>query len=239
MKFILYLLLATLIHTSTVAQSKNKIIKSWIKVESEDLYGNDNGPDTLYTRYTFTKQDVHMSFYPAWDDYNMKYILRDKQIQIGFQDYIIEELTDTTFTIHTPGFRRIKFKSEEYLCQNPTTLRQIGEKNSIPIYIANDTLSPRYLKGNLGSTLDKNKNGYNVFRESYFRIDFTITEKGKVEEVVVINSIAYGYDKSMIEALIKTSGQWKPAYYNGNPVRTRMFFERKYLNSSGMGNTSN
>ena len=212
-------------------------MKSWIKVESEDLTGKISTLDTTYTRYTFSRSEAYISLNPAWDDYNMKCDLQGNQIQIGYQIYNIEELTDTTFSIHAPGFRKIKFKSEKYLCQNPIVLRKIGEKNSIPVYQASDTLTPRYIKGKLDLLLEKNSHGYNIVQATYFRMDFTITEKGKVEDVVVTKSISYGFDKGMVEEIINTSGKWKPAYFNEMPVKTRMFFERKYWNSSRLGNT--
>ncbi|GAO41766.1 energy transducer TonB [Flavihumibacter petaseus] len=238
MKQLMFIFGILILGQAVSGQSDKKLLKSWIKVESVDLSGNAAGPDTIYTRYSFGKERVNISFYPAWDDFDMNYSLQGNQIIIGVQSYTIDELTDSTFTIQAPGFRLLKFKAEGYLCQHPGVLRQIGEKNSLPLYEATDTLSPRYTKGKLDMALNKYSNGYNVIQASYFRMEFTITENGKVEDVVVTKSISYGFDKGMVEGITKTSGKWKPAYCKGKPVQTRMFFERRYLNSSGMGRTS-
>ena len=51
------------------AQNQKKIQRSWIKTSIENLSNTPIEPDTLYTRYTFEKSSLNISFYPGWDDY--------------------------------------------------------------------------------------------------------------------------------------------------------------------------
>jgi hypothetical protein len=37
----------------------------------------------------------------------------------------------------------------------------------------------------------------------------------------------------MVDAIAKTSKKWKPAVYQGKPLQTLMYFESKYINSTG------
>lgn len=235
MKYLVACLFSIAICASSHAQSNSKLLKSWVKVHSENLTGDGTEPDSLYTRYTFTRDEVFFSFFPAWDDYTFKYDYKGNQLQIGFQNFIIEELSDSALTIQSPGYRRIMFKSEDVLSEHPTALKLIGEYKGFPLYQAGDTLTPRYKKGNFAKVLDRNSNGYNLVKAMPFRMDFTITENGKVEDVVVVKSVSYGFDNGMIKALNKTSGNWNPATFKGKPVQTRMSYEKEYFTTTGLG----
>jgi TonB family protein len=49
-------------------------------------------------------------------------------------------------------------------------------------------------------------------------IGFTISQKGELTDIKVINSVSREIDEEVIAALEKTSGMWKPAVINGETV---------------------
>src|SRR5438128_6719696 len=82
------------------SQNKPSLLKSWIKIKIENLSATELEPDTLYTRYTFTKSsEVKFSFYPGWDDYKQSWTQSGNNVTIGFDTYKIEELTDSSLVI--------------------------------------------------------------------------------------------------------------------------------------------
>jgi len=72
MKHILLYSLVSFMGIVSFSQNQKKIQKSWIKTAIVNLSGREIGPDTLYTRYTFDKSVLYISFYPAWDDYKQE-----------------------------------------------------------------------------------------------------------------------------------------------------------------------
>src|SRR5213079_3390348 len=115
MKHILLYSLISFITIVSCSQNQKKIQKAWIKTATVNLSDKEIGPDTLYTRYTFDKSILYISFYPAWDDYKQEWSVNGNNLTIRFDTYKIEEVTDTSLTIALEGFRRFKFLSEEYL----------------------------------------------------------------------------------------------------------------------------
>lgn len=61
------------------------------------------------------------------------------------------------------------------------------------------------------SSLQWNEEGTSV-------VQFLVTAKGEVTEVKVINSVSRDIDREVERVLISTSGLWKPAIENGQPV---------------------
>ena len=83
--------------------------RSWIKRTVENLFQRVMEPDTLYTRYTFGRSKLFISFYPGWDDYNQEWSIKKNKLTIGFDTYDVEELTDTSPVIKLDGFRKVSF----------------------------------------------------------------------------------------------------------------------------------
>ena len=237
-----YSIVISLMSLSMLAygQSRNAIKKSWIKVSADNLSGTTTAPDTLYTRYTFEKDVVYVSLEPAWDNYILNWQFNDGGIRIGFQDYIIKELTDSSFTLEAPGFRKTRLLAEEYLISRSELPIVIDTLNGKPLYLANKMITARYQRGkSLDMELEKNSHGYNIRQLSKFRIEFVVDEKGIVLNIKVTDGITIGFDKAMTDAIAKTSKKWKAAVYNGKPIQTLMSFERKYINTSQMGTLNN
>lgn len=210
-----------------------KIQRSWIKMSVENLSDREVAPDTAYTRYTFEKSKSYVSFQPAWESYAINTSIEGNFLTIGFGTYNIEELTDTSLIIAQEGFRRIKLLSEDYLNSREDNLQQLGELNGKPFYLANKVVTPRYKKETpLSQVLSKNTEGYDFTKVSYFLMTFVVTEEGKIEHVKVENGLAEGFDAETVKNLLKTSKDWKPAYYKGKPVATQIHYDIKYLPSS-------
>lgn len=231
MKYII-IFLSTTIFFSAFSQNEKKIQKSWIKSEVENLSQKNVEPDTLYTRYTFGKSKLYISFYPGWDDYEQDWSVRDDNLTIGFDTYHIETLNDTLLVIKLEGFRKMSFLSEDYLSSQDRNLDSAGLYNGRVLYKANKFITPRYSKNkSLRDVLQQNTERYNIRRAAYFLMTFVVTDEGKIENIKVINGITEGFDNEIVTQLKKTSKQWKPAKYKSMPVQTEMFYEIKYLDS--------
>ncbi len=214
------------------SQNAKKIQKSWVKISTENLSQTEIGPDTLYTRYTFDKSKLYISFYPGWDDFQLEWSANKDNLTIGFDTYHIEELTDSSLVIKLDGFRKFSFLAEEYLSNQEQYLDSIGVYNGKPLYKANNFITPRYLKGkSLSELLQKNTEGYNIKKANRFLLTFIVTETGKIENIQVVKGITYGFDNEIIKHLQSTSKDWKAAKYKSNAIQTEMLYEIKYLDS--------
>ena len=214
------------------AQTQKKIQRSWIKSSIEDLSGKLTGPDTLYTRYTFEKSGLNISFYPGWDDYKLTWTFNNEKATIGFDTYTIETLNDSILVLFLEGFRRMTFIAEDYLSTQKKYLDSLGEYNGKPLYKANQYITPRFIgKDNFRNLIQKNVEGYNIKKATYFLASFIVTEEGKVENVKVIKGITEGFDREITKQLLATSKKWKPAYFQGKPIQTEMVYDIKYLDS--------
>jgi hypothetical protein len=230
MKHLLPLLL--LLATTHLFAQKDKIQKSWIKTSVENLSNRPTQPDTLYTRYTFEKNDLNISFSPCWNYITQTWSIKDKNLSLGFDNYIIETLNDTALTIALEGFRRYKFLSESYLSSKLENLDSIGDYKGKLLFKANNYITPRYTgKGDFRALIEKGVKGYQVVKASYFLATFIVTEEGNIENVKVVKSISESFDKEIVNQLLKTSKKWKPASFNGKPIQTEAFYDIKYLNS--------
>lgn len=221
-----------LLSLTTFAQNQKTIQQDWIKVSMENLSNQEIGPDTLYTRYSFNKSTLDISLYPGWNDYTQTWTKNGNKLKIGFDTYQIEVLNDTALTIALDGFRRFKFLSEQYLSSKEQYLDSIGQYNGKPLFRANDYISPRYKgKSSFKDYVQKDLEKYNIKKATYFLATFVITEDGKVENVIIRNSITEGFDKEVANQLLKSSKNWAPARFRGQPIQTEMIYEIKYLNS--------
>ncbi|RPD46547.1 energy transducer TonB [Paracnuella aquatica] len=222
----------TFLSTESFAQNSKSLLRNWIKTSVENLSDKAIAPDTLYTRYSFAKSHLNISFYPGWNDYTQPWSKSGNDLTLGFDTYKIEVLNDTALTIALDGFRRFKFLSEEYLSNKAEHLDSIGQYDNRPLFRANSFITPRY-KGN-GSFKDyvqKDLEGYNIKKASYFLATFIVTEEGKVENIIVHNGISAGFDAAVSKQLSKSTNNWTPAKFNGKPIQTKMIYEIKYLNS--------
>ena len=218
--------------TEKLAPYEKKLQRSWIKTNIENLSQKEVEADTLYTRYTFDKSKLYISFYPGWDDYVQEWSINKKDLRIGFDTYNIEELTDTSLIIKLEGFRKVSFLAEDYLSSQQKHLDSIGVYNGRTLYKANQFITPRYIKGiSLRNILQKNTEGYNIKKATNFLLTFIVTEDGKIENIKIIKGITYGFDNEIIKQLQKTSKDWKPAKFRSNPIQTEMFYEIRYLDS--------
>lgn len=231
MKHGLFLLLLCHWIVHCFAQTKPSLQKSWIKTATENLSSTPIEPDTLYTRYTFGKGTVKFSFYPGWDDYQQPFSRNDMNLVVGFDTYRIEELTDTSLIIALDGFRRFRFLSETYLNSKDEHLQAMEDYGGLPLYRANRYITPRYKKAGLRDQIQKKLEGYHGGNAAYFLATFVVTTEGKVENVQVVRSISEGFDTAFTKELLKTSKDWQPATFKGQPVQTLMTYEIKYLKS--------
>ena len=227
-------MVACLVATMSFSQNRKKIQRSWIKTTSTNLTGKEPQieTDTLYTRYTFDGPNLYISFYPAWDTYKLEWSIDGDQLTAGPTIYLVEALTDSSLIIVQPGFRRTEFVTEEYISNQDTHLVSLGEYNGKPLYQANKQITPRYLKHI--SFYDKMREGLelgNISQPDKFQVTFIVTEEGKVENVQLVKGMAPGHDKEVLERIQKTSKNWKPAYFKGQPIQTQLLFEVKFLPS--------
>ena len=214
------------------SQNPGEFQKSWIKMSIENLSQTAMDPDTLYTRYTFDKSKLYISFYPGWDDYKQDWSIKKNNLTIGFSTYRVDELTDTSLVIVADGFRKLSFLAEEYLTNQEKYLDSIGVYNGKPLYKANNYITPRYLMGkSLREELQKSVSGYGIPRANHFLVTFIVTENGEIENLKLIKGIIDGFDNNIIKQLQATSKAWKAAMYKSKPIQTEMFFEIKYLDS--------
>ncbi len=218
------------LHLTSSAQNRKLLQRDWIKTSIENLSGREAGPDTLYTRYSFGKSKVDISFYPGWNEFSQDWSINGSNLTIGFDTYQVETLNDSVLTISLAGFRRVNLLSEKLLASKEENLVSIGQYNGKPLYRANDFISPRYKgKGSFRSRIQANLEGYHIQKATYFLATFIITEEGKVENVIIRNGITHGFDAEVKRQLEKTSKDWKPAQFKGSPVQVEMAYEIKYL----------
>lgn len=228
---ILFILFSNIVY----GQNQRLLKKTWIKVYTEDLTASGASRDTIYTRYYFDKDVVHVSLEPAWDGLSMGWEFTNIGIKIGFQEYAIKELSDTLLLLEEQGFRRIRLLSEDYLVGKTELPVQVDSLDGEPVYLANKIVTARYQKGkSLSNELEKLSHGYNIRQWSKLRIDFVVSEKGDVQNVKVVEGITPGLDNAMASAIQKTSKKWKPAQHGGRPIKVLMTFESSYINSSSI-----
>lgn len=232
MNYLLVLVILLGLPSVAFSQAEKKIQKSWIRTSAENLSAIDIGPDTLYTRYTFDKPKLYISFYPGWDDYQQEWTIDKDKIIIGFDAYHIEELTDTSLVIKLAEFRKYSFLADDYLASQKKYLDSVGIYKGKALYRANKFITPRYVRGKpLGTLIQKSVEGYNIKRANYFLATFIVNENGEVENIKVVKGITSGFDNEIVKQLQRTSKDWKPALYKKNPVQTEMLYEIKYLDS--------
>ncbi|MBN8856626.1 MAG: hypothetical protein BGO55_23745 [Sphingobacteriales bacterium 50-39] len=230
-----YLVLAlTLTLTSPAilyGQSKQLLLKTWIKTGVYNVSDGQQVKDTLYTRYTFLKKNAYISFNPAWDGQSFNWSIDGKKLTVGFAAWEIEELTDSTLSISQPGFRKLKFYAEDYLARDSSHLIQMGEFNNEPVYQGNRYITPRWKKPSLDEYLHKEVSVYEIRKANYFEVSFIITKQGTVENIKVTKGIIPDFDDMVVDLLKKTSSQWIPATFRGQTVQTQLIYHIKYLDS--------
>jgi hypothetical protein len=208
--------------------------KSWIKVSIEEFSKKVETPDTTYLRYVFDNSIVLFGFEPSTHGLQLPFSRKGNTLTLGFDQWTIETLTDSTLTIFLPGFRRMKFFAEDYLQTKAGYLEQIGEYQGKPLYKTNKIITPRYKNPN-GLINDVKKydraDDYNIRKAGIFQMSFIVTDEGKIEQPKIIKSVAPGFDDGIIKELLKTSKHWTPAMFRGQPIQTLMMFEIKFLDS--------
>lgn len=226
-----FFLLLLMISGTAFSQQKS-LQKSWIKTSVEELRETDPEPDTAYLRYEFDNTEVHISFHPGWNDYHQTWVTKGDKLRIGTATWKIEQLTDSTLTLVSYGFRRMNFLAENYLNQKEEYLHELGEFNGKPLYQANRYITPRYKKKNLDEDLRKQSlDDYNIHNSRTLLMSFVVTEKGEIENVKILKGIVEGYDQMLVEQLIKTSRMWRPAMYKNKPIQTQLFYKIEFLDS--------
>jgi hypothetical protein len=214
------------------AQLKQVIQKDWIKVSIEDLSERKLPDSTGYTRYSFTKSALNISFYPGWNQFVQTWSVTGKILIIGLDTYRIEVLNDTAFVFALDGFRRMSFLSEEYLSSKPEHLDSISMYNGKPFYKANDYITPRYQgSGTFRQYVQKATDKFQIVKANYFLASFIVTETGAVESIIIHQGISKEYDEAATEQILKSSKQWLPAKFAGRPIQTEMTYEVRYFDS--------
>ncbi len=230
----LILISVTLLTIPTLGTAQSDLLKkSWIAVYVEEFrQTSEPQSDTAYIRYIFGKGNVLVGLEPAWHMIQLPYSVNKNKLTIGFSDWKIEELTDSTLTIFQAGFRRMKFIPEEPFRNDPSFLIQIGEHNGKPLYKANQVITPRYKKPNQ-LTQDIKTPGdsgdYNTRAGGVFLMTFIVTETGEIEDPKVIKGLNKAHDDDYVKGLLKTSKHWDPAIFQGKPVQTRMVLEIEFV----------
>lgn len=232
MRLITLSVILVLFASKTFAQNQKMIQRSWIKTSVENLSDRPVEPDSLYIRYTFDKVGLNISFYPGWDDYKQTWSVNGNKLKIDFDTYKIEALTDTTLVLFLDGFRRMKFVSEDYVSKQKQNLVYLNDYNGKALYKANQCITPRFAgKESLQNLILKKVEGYHVVKASYFLVTFVVGEDGEVGNIKIIKGITDGFNKEVENQLVKTSKNWKPAYFQGKPIQTEISYEIKYLDS--------
>lgn len=216
------------------AQSIRPLTKhNWIKMQVENLSDQPISQDTVYTRYAFSGKSVNISLNPAWNGSEFLWSYSNAPfLTIGFQTYILEEMTDSTLVISAPEFRRFHFISEEAYAkqQAPDTTTRFNDHT---VYVSSKYLTPRlkyHLFNLITDKCDKLKVGQKAIT---FRATFIVTDHGKVEDVKIVSGISEGYDSEFLKQMKKTSGDWAPAKIGEQAVYSQMTFEVKYMDSIG------
>jgi len=231
--FLLVILFLLAFCKISIAQEK-LLKRSWIKRSIQEFSKLQQNTDSTYLRYTFENSHLLIAFEPAWHYTTMPFSVKRDKLTLGFDQWTIEELTDSTLIIFLPGFRRISFHAEDYLRTIDQAIVQVGEFNGKPVYKATEIITPRYKKPNaLINDINKQDRAddYNIRNEGIFLMSFIVTDEGKIEDPKIIKSVAAGYDAGIVKELRKTSKQWHPATLKGRPIQTLMVFEIKFLNS--------
>ncbi len=217
----------------TSAQKPSKTIqRAWIKIEIENLSCSPLDPDTMYIRYTFDRNKVNVSFYPAWDDKVFDWNVDGKNLTLGYDTYVIEELTDSVFIFSLKGFRRFKLVAEEKwnLRKIPDTVKPL---NGETVYRADTHVTPRYRKNvSFMKAVDEHvANNYGINRKNTFIARFVVTREGKIERVVVDNPIVESFGEDFVDFVKSTQKSWTPAKINGVAVNAELTYTIRYLDS--------
>ncbi|WP_160068510.1 energy transducer TonB [Sphingobacterium bovisgrunnientis] len=232
MKIISIFGILILFSLNSLAQNQKMIQKNWIKVSTENLSNIEIDPDTLYTRYSFSKSNWNLSFYPGWNNYTHYWAVNHNNLTLHNTTYRIELLNDTALIIALDEFRRFKFLSEEYLISKEQCLDSIGLYNNKPLFKANKYITPRYKENeSFSDYVQKDLREYDPHKAAYFLATFVVTENGRVENVIIRNSISKGMDVAVTKLILKSSKKWSPARFKGKPIQTEMSYEIKYVGS--------
>jgi periplasmic protein TonB len=97
------------------------------------------------------------------------------------------------------------------------------KSNDAPTKSNDDYKEPKF-KGSFKEFLEENlqfpERAQNMNLGSIVTVMFKLDEKAVVVDPLVLRSIEYSLDHEAERVLIKSSGNWKPGYKNGQPVST-------------------
>jgi hypothetical protein len=203
---------------------------SWIKREVYALPQNTRLDDTAYTRYTFQKNIVYISFEPAWNTRYYDWNIHGNQLKMAYVEYDIEAWTDSTLIIFEPGGRRFVLENEDWLRQKAPAPPVLGVFNNEPLYATTAIVTPRY-KGSSEDVSKKNLELYDIRNAITFEATFVVKADGTIDSFGIVHGIVQGFDYEVYSQLKKTSKHWTPAMYQGRPIQTLMVYTIKYLDS--------
>ena len=207
------------------------IKKNWILVKSENLtHETPITEEVKYHRYYFTGDNVYISAYPGWCSAPYPSALNGNLITVGFANYTIENLTDSTLVFASAGFKRFSLISEAKYARLKVKYDTTTAVEGCKVYIADNYFTPRLKKQYLISDFIK-MSDYNIRREIIFNAKFVVSDKGKIERVDIVNDINSGFDQEFKELLMKTSGKWEPAMLNNKAVYSELTYTIHYLDS--------
>jgi hypothetical protein len=75
-----------------------------------------------------------------------------------------------------------------------------------------------YLNDYLKTNIQYPKNSADWNEEGVEVIQFTVTPKGEIADIEVINSVSASIDAEVLRVLKATNGMWRPSHQNGKPV---------------------
>src|SRR5688572_5134687 len=98
------LILIFVISFCKVSIAQEKLLKkSWIKHSIQEFNKQRQDSDTTYLRYAFDNSQVLFGFDPGWHSMAMPFSVKGNMLTLGFDQWTIEELTDSTLTIFLSG----------------------------------------------------------------------------------------------------------------------------------------
>lgn len=127
----------------------------------------------------------------------------DYYFRTAIKPYLIKKPTgDTAFVFNNQVFP--KFRAKGIIDNNYSD-------NFDDVYL--DSYEFIEQKANISSTV-----------EAQFTVDFTVTKKGLVKNVVVSKSTDATYNNDLIQAVYRTQQFWTPAVYNDKPVDVQISY---------------
>ena len=93
-----------------------------------------------------------------------------------------------------------------------------GPIDSVPSYLPNEEAFFRFLSENISYPINASQNK----TEGIVEISLLVDTNGVLSDFIIENGIGNGCEEEAIRVIKLTSGNWSPAFYNGNAIPTRV-----------------